>query len=561
MTLVWSVSSGKRLILADGQEIHYSNSRNALLDFSWTMRGNHVLKIVAYASPPISPTPGWRQYDFFVDGQSFFTFPKVYRLGLAPNDPRALGPRNPTRLAERGERSTSGPPGSSGNDSEIANLEAPSNTQEEEAYLQEAIRQSLEDGTPAPSATGSSGGEDLLDFDSPAPAPAAGGMFGAPAALPPSTTAASYSAQAPAVSSTYGYAYGQQPPNQAPLPALPAPVSATNGFAPGPVGAATFPASSAPGPAPVGVTPFGAAPVMAPNAPVPITTGGFETAPAQPYVTPQAQQTPSTIGFASPSADFSGFTPTPGATPQDVAQPAPAPEPAVPPPAPAVPPPAQDPAQPTLTMNSLSGEEGLLAGNTQTSGSMADQAYAKLVNMDAFTLGNPSQSAPKRDNPFENAATNSVIGGTQSLADMQSRKESSGSTTAKEVMKAPAPGALVVSSTQNGNWGGQYGGMQQQPMAGGMQPMQQQPMYGGGMQQQPQPMYGGGMQQQPQQMYGGGTQQQGFGGQQPPPLGQMGGMGGPPPLQQPFGGGFGQTSQMGQQPFGGYGQQPAGGYQ
>ena len=239
VTLVWSVTSGKRLILADGQEVHYSNSRSPIFDFSWTMRGNHVLKIVAHASPPMSPTPGWRQYDFFVDGQSFFIFPKVYRLGLAPNDPRAAqGARNNTRLAERGERYTTGPPGAAtgaGGKSEIANLEAPSNPHEEEAYLQEAIRQSLEDDKAAAAGGGSGGGGgggggDLLDFGSApalppsttaAPAAADPGMFAAPA-LPPSTTATAPYAAAPAAPAAYSYA----PQPAAPLAALPAPVPA-----------------------------------------------------------------------------------------------------------------------------------------------------------------------------------------------------------------------------------------------------------------------------------------------------------------------------------------------
>ena len=90
VTLVWSITSGKRLLLADGQEVHYSNSHSNIFDFSWTMRGNHVLKVVAHASPPLSTHPGFRQYNFFVDGQSFFNFPKVFRLGLDPNDPRAV---------------------------------------------------------------------------------------------------------------------------------------------------------------------------------------------------------------------------------------------------------------------------------------------------------------------------------------------------------------------------------------------------------------------------------------------------------------------------------------
>ena len=90
VTFIWSVTSGKRTILFDGHEVHYSIGRMGIFDHSWTMKNNHVLKIIAHASPPLSPTPGFRQYDFFVDGQSFFSFPKVYRLGMAANDPRAV---------------------------------------------------------------------------------------------------------------------------------------------------------------------------------------------------------------------------------------------------------------------------------------------------------------------------------------------------------------------------------------------------------------------------------------------------------------------------------------
>lgn len=100
VTLVWSVTSGKRLILADGQEVHYSNSRSAVIDFSWTMRGNHVLKVVAHATAPMSAEPGFRQYDFFVDGRSFFSFPKVYRLGLTGS--KTMSPDNGVRGGGRG---------------------------------------------------------------------------------------------------------------------------------------------------------------------------------------------------------------------------------------------------------------------------------------------------------------------------------------------------------------------------------------------------------------------------------------------------------------------------
>ena len=119
--------------MMDGKEIHFSNSRNNVFEYSWTMRGNHVLKILAHASPPMSPTPGFRQYDFYVDGQSFFTFPKVFRLGLAANDPRG-SPRGAPVRAEHSQRYASGSNSvRSTGSANIANIEAPHNPDEEEA--------------------------------------------------------------------------------------------------------------------------------------------------------------------------------------------------------------------------------------------------------------------------------------------------------------------------------------------------------------------------------------------------------------------------------------------
>jgi hypothetical protein len=148
VTLVWSLTSGKRLVLADGQEVHYSCSRGNLFDYSWTMRGNHVLKIVAHAAPPLNPTPGFRQYDFSVDGQSFFSFPKLFRLGLSANDPRAAAsPTSPARMAEAGRRYRGNPSssrlGRSASDGNIANIEAPHNPDEvsaKDVYIFERLQ-------------------------------------------------------------------------------------------------------------------------------------------------------------------------------------------------------------------------------------------------------------------------------------------------------------------------------------------------------------------------------------------------------------------------------------
>mmetsp|Transcript_16211 Transcript_16211/g.22613 ORF Transcript_16211/g.22613 Transcript_16211/m.22613 type:complete len:562 (-) Transcript_16211:302-1987(-) len=80
--LVWSITSGKRQIRCDGQEVHYASNRAGIVDFSWPCRGNHVIKVVAHASPPMQPTPGFHQYNLLVDGQSFFSMPKLYELGV-----------------------------------------------------------------------------------------------------------------------------------------------------------------------------------------------------------------------------------------------------------------------------------------------------------------------------------------------------------------------------------------------------------------------------------------------------------------------------------------------
>ena len=131
VTFVWSVTSGKRLILADGQEVHYSSSRSAVIDFSWTMRGNHVLKVVAHATAPMTVEPGFRQYDFFVDGRSFFTFPKVYRLGLTTGASAGTGKTvSPDRGVRGAAAEVVGVSARRSNSASIAQIEAPHNPDE-----------------------------------------------------------------------------------------------------------------------------------------------------------------------------------------------------------------------------------------------------------------------------------------------------------------------------------------------------------------------------------------------------------------------------------------------
>ena len=72
--LIWSLTSGKRLVLADGKEVHYSMGKvtSGKFQTSWTMRGNHVIKLVAYAAAPMKSRPNFKRYEIFLDGMSFF---------------------------------------------------------------------------------------------------------------------------------------------------------------------------------------------------------------------------------------------------------------------------------------------------------------------------------------------------------------------------------------------------------------------------------------------------------------------------------------------------------
>jgi len=151
ITLIWSLTSGKRFVIADSQEVHYSNGKSNLFEFSWTLRADHVLKIVAHSSFSITgKKDSCRQYDFFVNGLSFFNMPKTCRLGLIKKLPdhesRVLTfstfsryPRN-----ERAEsRISPDHPSTKIRPETITNIEAPLNIHEEEAYLEQAIRNSL----------------------------------------------------------------------------------------------------------------------------------------------------------------------------------------------------------------------------------------------------------------------------------------------------------------------------------------------------------------------------------------------------------------------------------
>lgn len=454
ITLVWSITSGKRLVLADGQEVHYSNSRSSVFEFSWTMRGNHVLKLIAHASPPIGASTGFRQYDFFVDGQSFFTFPKVYRLGLSGKEARnAEMNSSPPAIADRSQPYKNYDVGGVGvgvgaggvgrrseSASDIVAIEAPHNQDEEEAYLAEAIKNSLQESSPPKSNDSSFAKQpslppvseqqpkqqeeaDLLDFFSdPAPAPATAAPAAATALLTnyASTTAAPFS-DANDMFPIFG---APSPATSAPAPAYAQPPRPPQ---PQPAPTSTFSQPSMPD--------FAQVPV--PSAAPPVTNQAYVTTPFDSVVHKPAEPNFTQPSNGSYKQETDPFSASMISEPNQMSQRN-----------------SYSSSTPNAVNLSFGSEKQATAP-----GNAVDQAVQKLMN--GFSLdANESLKQTVKANPFDKPTQS---GPQPTLAGLQNSKPQ---TTKKEVMNSPPPGAMVVSTNQSGNWSG-YGmgpGYGQRPM-------------------------------------------------------------------------------------------------
>lgn len=211
-----------------------------------------MLKVVAHASPPLNVPPGFRQYDLFIDGQTFFSMPKVFELGIrgGPTSP-TVGPRYagapdyaaPPAIGYNNYSSSRGVGG-------YASAAAPRSASQEEEDLKRAIAVSLEEsrrhlsGERSRSMENGGGGgyapeevepkEDLLDFSNEPPAPAPLPALPAPPVQDTANMLVSYQVdnrQYPGAPATNSYdsmsytsappAYGAPPPQQQQQYAMP----------------------------------------------------------------------------------------------------------------------------------------------------------------------------------------------------------------------------------------------------------------------------------------------------------------------------------------------------
>lgn len=301
VVIVWSVTSGKRQIMMDGKEVHYSMNRTGVLDHSWTARGNHILKVQCHAAAPMTANPNFRQYDLFIDGQSFFLMPKVYELGLRGG---SRGAPPPSAGYGSGAPSFAAP---------AANIRAPRDPTEEEEELQRAINASIQESKqhlgenrsapgPAPAAPPTPSG-DLLSMDGPS-SPGFDTMSFS-SAPPPSQTQygapAQYAQQPPPPQHPYGQQppppqYGQPPP---PSPQYGQQPPTTPTYPSSNAGASSFPAlppSNSYSSPPQQQQP---PPQQAYGAPPPAAAYGQPQPPPQQYAPPPQQYAPAPSPYAA----------------------------------------------------------------------------------------------------------------------------------------------------------------------------------------------------------------------------------------------------------------------
>jgi hypothetical protein len=81
--LIWSITSGKRSIILDGQEVHFSQGkplRENKFCFQFHEWG-HSFYLIAHVASPIQKTPDFKMNELLIDGRSFHSFPMIYQLG------------------------------------------------------------------------------------------------------------------------------------------------------------------------------------------------------------------------------------------------------------------------------------------------------------------------------------------------------------------------------------------------------------------------------------------------------------------------------------------------
>jgi len=208
---IWSLNSGKRQIMCDGKDVHYSETGQNGWTADQVFQHHFQLRVAGLSGPlrahlitqPANKdVPHIKPFDLRLNGVSYFSMPQIFQLGTPSMVVRPVKGKGKVNGMPRGGYS---------------------NRNDDEAYLSPQERQAIASAklasmqemnrpAPAPAVV-----EDLISFDAPAPAPQAppnpyGQQY--PPPQQPQAQYSNYSLGAPAPAAN---PYGQQYP-QAPAP-------------------------------------------------------------------------------------------------------------------------------------------------------------------------------------------------------------------------------------------------------------------------------------------------------------------------------------------------------
>jgi len=228
---IWSLNSGKRQILCDGKDVHYSETGQNGWTADQVFQHHFQLRVAGLSGPlrahlvtqPANrDVPHIKPFDLRLNGVSYFQMPQIFQLG---------SPQMIVRPVKGKGKNTRGGGGynRSDEDAYLSPAERQAIAAAKLASMQEMNRPGGGYGAPAPAPAVV---DDLISFDAPAPAPpaAAPNAYGQyPPAAPAPAQYSNYSlgAAAPAPQQQYsqpnqfqqpqqGYGYGQPPPAQPP---------------------------------------------------------------------------------------------------------------------------------------------------------------------------------------------------------------------------------------------------------------------------------------------------------------------------------------------------------
>lgn len=139
VSLVWSVSSGKRMIMSNGKQLYVGVNKASIFEQQWIDTRGNTIKLTAHTAPPMSNASSSRQYDLIINGKSFFDLPKSYEIGLkGPADVRTPG-----IITATNQMMVQAPQRVAPVYSESGRNMVPQSQEEEMDDLQRAIRESL----------------------------------------------------------------------------------------------------------------------------------------------------------------------------------------------------------------------------------------------------------------------------------------------------------------------------------------------------------------------------------------------------------------------------------